>query len=153
MKASYLEVANYCRTGATIEEAAKRFNCSTATVRQACLVHGYKPVGPVEMKHKEIATWVKENNATLMEAMKHFQAGREKINDACAKYSVKLSRKQAMPPVSGFKILAGLIYGKRGVDLAEVYGVSKQRVDQVRKAAEEAGVFKAIKDLQRGRQR
>jgi transposase len=41
---------------------------------------------------------------------------------------------------TSFQILAALLRGERMVDIADHFGVSKQRVEQIQRAAREAGI-------------
>jgi hypothetical protein len=63
------------------------------------------------------------------------------VRGACREHGVNLPRKfSPVMAMSSLEIIAELQAGRRGTDIAKERGISRQRVDQIRRQAEQAGL-------------
>ena len=137
-------LAEYARTH-TWQQTAAKFGCSRSTVENACSQHGVQSPNKTQMTRKRIADWVRENNATISDAMREFGCSRHRAAVACNENGVQPSvadRLENVPvALSNFEVLRFLIEGYSGAKIAEEMFVSRQRIDQIRARAEQAGLF------------
>lgn len=127
----------------TVEDVAKRFGCSETLVRKHCKLHGVNFVTRSMKEREAIAIWVRDNKATVDDAVKHFQTSRRRVKRILLENGVVARDKEFVTPVprSNFEILACMMQGSRDTDIANEFCVSKQRVEQIRRAAERAGII------------
>lgn len=138
------EIAKYC-CGKTVDDAVLAFGCSRATVINACSAHGVDLTSKAAETRGKIAQWVKDNNASVPEAASKFGTSRKRVGYACKEHGVtpRLAESDYSPPIarSTFEILCLLLQGHGGSEIAEEFGVSRQRVGQIKKRAVEAGIM------------
>lgn len=137
-------ISEYCRTHST-SEAARHFQCSLATAINACTTHGVQSLSATEVFRKKVAQWVQENNASLKDAARHFNATPNRVRAACNAYGVtprtEIPNHKAPVARSTFEILALLIQGYGPTSIAEEFCVAKQRISQIKTNALAAGLL------------
>lgn len=143
-KFSSKQIAEYCRDN-TVSDAMIAFNCSRSTVTNACMAHGVTQLSKPAMFRRQIAQWVKDNNASISEATLNFQTSRNRVGQACKENGI-VPRSEVNdydPPVSrsNFEILLLLMQGYSQADIAREFGISRQRVEQIQKRAIEAKIL------------
>jgi transposase len=104
-------------------------------------------------RRKKIADAVREGKH-VAEVCKKFGIGLTTVKNACREHGVKVDRKQTRmsdekPATETLRIVAWLIQGYSGSEIAADAGVTRQYVNQVKQRATEAGIFEAVKSLDR----
>lgn len=147
--AKYREIVDFCKAGGSVQEAAAKFGCCTSTVKAACAEMQHQLYGVVVERHRKVSEWVKQHNASLKEAMKEFGFSRAIVIRSCERFGVELRADNTLKPKlssPSLGMLARLIAGEGYSEIAVDFGVTRQRVYELRKNAEAAGVFDAIEN-------
>ena len=128
------EIAAYGKDH-TWTESVAHFGCSRSTFSNACAANGVDVKSRYADRNKSIAKWVKDNNASSGEAMERFSVQRACVTVACNRYHVtpRPVDKGVVASRSSFEILAMLIRGYSITGVAKEFGVTKQRVHQIKK--------------------
>jgi hypothetical protein len=69
------------------------------------------------------------------------------IYDACRWYQIKVPRRlrdHQLPALTTLEIIADLIRGKKGIEIATERNLSRQRISQIKEQAEKAGLLDAV---------
>lgn len=120
------------------------FGCSRATVSNACHVYGVPQYSKARSKAQLLGSYLTENpTATLREVSVLLDMSTITIRKYCQKYGF------AAPPLgekrvasqSTFEVVAHLMRGMNQADIAGELFMSRQRVQQIHKAAEAAGIL------------
>lgn len=129
-------IVAHCRKGYTANDAAALFEVSVPTVYKLCEAAGIQFKNKRTNDRIELARWVKQNKATAKQAMSVFRVSLPTLIKACRENGVELKREKAPPAIGAMKILAALMSGDRSsAEIASAFGVSRQRVEEVRTQA------------------
>lgn len=115
------EMAAEVKDGKEIVEVANKFQVTEATVRKACLENSVKIPGLAEKR--------KLAHKRLLEGQNREKAWERRINS----------------PEDLASILTWILQGWSYAEIAEHFGVTKQRIGQIAAKAKEIGFFEAAK--------
>jgi transposase len=93
-------------------------------------------------RRRAIAAYVAAGNSTQQAAV-HFGVGLPTVRNACNEFRTEYPRENGnsiqIPPL---KVVVEIVKGKADSDIAKQFGLSRQRVYQVRKKVAESGLLK-----------
>lgn len=137
-------IAEFCKTNSDIAAQIK-FGCSRATISNACRTHGVVPRSEPDIRRKRIADWIMDGQGsrTIEDAINEFKVSRNRVVSACRQFGVTVvSVKDTRQVARGsLEILAMLWSGLSQSDISLELCVSRQRVEQVQRAAEAHRLF------------
>lgn len=131
-------IAEFCKTH-TISEATQKFKCSTSTARNACAQYGVEMITRAQQRRRDIADWVKDNNATVSEAASQFSTSRTRVlrsltdNGVTPKQETSSGYKTPVS-LSNFEIVRMVLCGYRTSEIVDEHAVSRERVAQIIRA-------------------
>ena len=134
-----LACAEAMKAGMTKTAARKKFGYCNSAVYDIMREYGIHVISHAqrEERRKKAARLISEG-ATPAEAAEQVQIPVATVMRACKQYGVSCKRSQ-ITHASSFQILRMLLDGRHPRELAIEYGISRQRVDQIRDKAKFAG--------------
>ena len=124
-------------------ETLRKFGCGRATLDNALHLHDVVVPTLSAIRRVQHLKWIEEHDPTLLEATQHLNCSIHYIKQICKSAGVSLRTPESSSPVSmsNFDILRMLLCGHTQSEVAEEQYVSRQRVSQVYKIAERAGLL------------
>lgn len=136
-------IAEACKEKSWVEVQAE-FNCSRSTVSNACLLYNVMPFSSIRNRAQKLGDYIKANpTADLSQVATAVNMASVSVRSYCRKYGFPeppAPKKRTLSP-STFEILAHLMKGVNQATIADELFISRQRVQQVHKAAETAGIL------------
>jgi len=139
------DIAEYVKEHGLFK-AMKKFQVSRQTVEVACAEHDVKIKEIIShaerKKQREVAAELCRTK-TLSEVCDQTGLSEQSVRSACKEFGVELKAEPKKAPyglgTNSFRILRMLLDGKRQVDIAREFNVSRQFVEQVRDKGLKAG--------------
>lgn len=137
-------IAGFVADGGSTEHAAVKYGVCYTTAAQACREHGVSITmkqGVIQERRAKIAEYVGKGHS-CGDAARKFGVCYTAAHSACLEHNVQVPTVQRHY-VSSFRILAALQQRSKGetqTAIAQRFGVTRQRISQVKQLAESEGI-------------
>lgn len=124
---------------ASAADAAGQFKVSLPTIRQACIENNValsRNDSTPKRRRLAIAESVRDGDTTK-QAADRYRVSLQTVRKACHEHGVEVQKSN---PARSFAILARMLAGDNHKKIGREFGITRQRVSQVRKLAEQAGI-------------
>lgn len=139
------KIAQAVASGRSVSAAVRQFRVTRSTVYRACADLGLSFEHEQRRQRREAIALAVASGASRAAAARRFGISLGTVHRACTEHGLSARRGRPPGPSAGgrgLEILAALLSNSFATDraIADTFGVTRQRVDQIRTEARKAGV-------------